>query len=50
MPVISKDRGLIRVLAGRQVRQPVFSYVSSAAGAGSLSHGARKSVPWLPAG
>jgi len=44
-----KDRGLTKVVAGRQVRQPVF-YASSAAGVGSLSPGARQTVPWLPAG
>ena len=49
MPDRSKDRGLTKVVAGRQVRQAVF-YASSAAGVGSLSPGARQTVPWLPAG
>jgi len=48
MPDRSKDRGLTKVVAGRRVRQPVF-YVSSVAGVGSLSPGARQTGPWLPA-
>ena len=44
MPDKSKDRGLTKVVAGRQVRQPVF-YASSAAGVGgSLSPGARQTI------
>ena len=46
MPDRSKDRGLTKIVAGRQVRQPVF-YASSAAGVGSLSPSARQTVPWL---
>ena len=49
MPDRSKDRGLTKVVTGRQVRQPVF-YASSAAGVGSLNPGARQTVLWLPAG
>jgi len=48
MPDRSKDRGLTKVVAGRQIRQAVF-YASSAAGVGSLSPGPRQTVPWLPA-
>jgi len=40
MPDKSKHRGLTKVITGRQVRQPVSSYVSLAAGSGSLSQGA----------
>jgi len=39
----------VKVVAGRQVRRPVF-YASSAAGVGSLSPGARQTVPWLTVG
>jgi len=50
MPDRSKDKGLTKVVAGRQVRQPVF-YASLAAGVGgSLSPGARQTGPWVPAG
>ena len=49
VPDRSKDRGLTKVVTGRQVRQPVF-YASSAAGVGSLNPGARQTVLWLPAG
>ena len=50
MPDRSKDRGLTKLVEGMHFRQPVFSYVSPAAGAGSLRQGARQPVPRFPAG